>query len=462
MPISFPTSPANGDTHVIGSITYQYDSTDDKWTGLGITPSDRLIEGSNSLEINAGNDLIWTGDRVGVQNTSPDEALEVGAGTVAGGLKVSGQSTSVTSDGFTIDWESSSNSTRFFSEPSSGGSSALRIFTTNSGSRAEALRVTPKGQLIIHHDTNVAPDGYESKLQLADDSYQGSSTVWKRAAGSSAGANPALVIQKVRGSDVNGQGAVVDSDSIGQVRFYGADGTSPVECVNISARVDNTVSTNNVPGKLVFSTSKLLAGQGIPVYPTQAMTIKANHNVEIHDGNLVFETSGTGIDFSATTDPTSGMTSELFDNYEEGSWSPVIQNTTSAPSYSNQVGRYTRIGRVVYAQGFIQTSSTATYANGNERLFINGLPYARSSTHSVGYVAAQGSVQSQSFNFDGSNNDYSVTGQVGVGFAQSITGGETGVMFYVTSSGGIRGTVKNSANAGNSFILEFNLMYITD
>ena len=64
MPISFPTSPANGDTHVIGSITYQYDATDDKWTGLGITPSDRLIEGSNSLEINANNDLVWSGDSV--------------------------------------------------------------------------------------------------------------------------------------------------------------------------------------------------------------------------------------------------------------------------------------------------------------------------------------------------------------------------------------------------------------
>jgi hypothetical protein len=61
MPISFPISPADNDTHVIGSITYQYNATDDKWTGLGISPSDRLIEGSNSLEINASNELIWTG-----------------------------------------------------------------------------------------------------------------------------------------------------------------------------------------------------------------------------------------------------------------------------------------------------------------------------------------------------------------------------------------------------------------
>jgi hypothetical protein len=156
------------------------------------------------------------------------------------------------------------------------------------------------------------------------------------------------------------------------------------------------------------------------------------------------------------------MTSELLDNYEEGTWLPEIANTSVAPSYSNRVGRYTRIGRVVYAQGFVQTNGGATYLNNNERLFINGLPYARSSTNSVGYSAAQGHVQAQSFNFDGANNDYGTTGQVGVGFAQSITGGEFGFMFYVTASGAIRGTVKNSANAGNAFILEFNLMYIAD
>ena len=63
---------------------------------------------------------ITSGGKVGIGTDNPDELLEVGDGTVSGALKVSGQSSSVTSDGFTVDWESSSNSTRFFSEPSSG------------------------------------------------------------------------------------------------------------------------------------------------------------------------------------------------------------------------------------------------------------------------------------------------------------------------------------------------------
>ena len=59
MAIVFPASPSVNDTFTAGSITYKWDG--DKWIGLGVTPADRLIEGSNSLEIDANNDLVWTG-----------------------------------------------------------------------------------------------------------------------------------------------------------------------------------------------------------------------------------------------------------------------------------------------------------------------------------------------------------------------------------------------------------------
>ena len=64
MAIVFPASPSVNETFTAGSITYKWDG--DKWIGLGVTPADRLIEGSNSLEITAGNDLVWAGDTVGI------------------------------------------------------------------------------------------------------------------------------------------------------------------------------------------------------------------------------------------------------------------------------------------------------------------------------------------------------------------------------------------------------------
>ena len=68
MAINFPTSPSTNDTFTAGFITYKWDGV--KWIGLGVTPeTDRLVEGSNSLEINASNELVWTGGVVKISNS---------------------------------------------------------------------------------------------------------------------------------------------------------------------------------------------------------------------------------------------------------------------------------------------------------------------------------------------------------------------------------------------------------
>ena len=70
MAIVFPASPSVNETFTEGSITYKWDGA--KWIGLGVTPADRLVEGSNSLEITAGNDLVWTGDSVLLGTPTPN------------------------------------------------------------------------------------------------------------------------------------------------------------------------------------------------------------------------------------------------------------------------------------------------------------------------------------------------------------------------------------------------------
>ena len=72
MAIVFPASPNLNEIFTEGSISYKCVGTDPiKWIGLGITPADRLVEGSNSLEINANNDLVWTGSDVGIGTNAP-------------------------------------------------------------------------------------------------------------------------------------------------------------------------------------------------------------------------------------------------------------------------------------------------------------------------------------------------------------------------------------------------------
>ena len=63
-------------------------------------------------------------------------------------------------------------------------------------------------------------------------------------------------------------------------------------------------------------------------------------------GNLAFP-SGQGIDFSAT----SGTgTSELFDDYEEGTWTPSPTSITVNSGTPVWSGTYTKIGRTVLAE----------------------------------------------------------------------------------------------------------------
>lgn len=60
-------------------------------------------------------------------------------------------------------------------------------------------------------------------------------------------------------------------------------------------------------------------------------------------GNLVIGTSGKGIDFSAT--PGTG-TSELLNDYEEGTWTVTWTSLTGTPA--NTTGYYIKIGSAVY------------------------------------------------------------------------------------------------------------------
>ncbi len=110
---------------------------------------------------------------------------------------------------------------------------------------------------------------------------------------------------------------------------------------------------------------------------TLALQINSSQNVNVKTGNLVIGTSGKGIDFSAT----SGTgTSELFSDYEEGTWTPVLESTGATFSYALQIGDYVKIGKLVYASFSINTGAGAsgTVTNG---IKITGLPFTANATY---------------------------------------------------------------------------------
>ena len=140
------------------------------------------------------------------------------------------------------------------------------------------------------------------------------------------------------------------------------------------------------------------AGYGLAFYTgvttasnrAERLRISRSGDVELKTGNLVVP-SGNGIDFSAT----SGTgTSELFDDYEEGNWTPAFDGVTV--TYTTQTGTYVKIGSMVYGYCRIVVSSIDN--TDGSSVSISGLPYNPAVTGNGGGTFNVGYNQTPLFN----------------------------------------------------------------
>ena len=92
--------------------------------------------------------------------------------------------------------------------------------------------------------------------------------------------------------------------------------------------------------------------------------------LELQAGVNLRVASGQGIDFGATTDGYGIETSELLDDYEEGTWTPVWQANTQTLSVNS--ARYVKIGKLVYVYAYISNIYPAT---SGDTQYLSGLPY---------------------------------------------------------------------------------------
>lgn len=98
----------------------------------------------------------------------------------------------------------------------------------------------------------------------------------------------------------------------------------------------------------------------------------------ITSGNLVIGTVGKGIDFSANSHA-AGMTSELLNDYEEGTWTPSVTSSGGSITTVGAVsGSYTKVGRVVHAFFDINITTNGT---GNSSILAANIPYAPSASN---------------------------------------------------------------------------------
>ena len=118
-----------------------------------------------------------------------------------------------------------------------------------------------------------------------------------------------------------------------------------------------------------------------PSAPVRVFEVNSVGNIGLGDTDA--STSGNGITFPATQNASSN--GNTLDDYEEGVWTPVYTGNGVSPTYSEQTGRYIKIGQMVYISFRLVITASS---GGSGALRVAGLPFTSSATGSnPGFIA---------------------------------------------------------------------------
>ncbi len=158
-------------------------------------------------------------------------------------------------------------------------------------------------------------------------------------------------------------------------------------------------------------------------------------NVTITDGDLIIA-NGHGIDFNATanaipgqfnpprtTNPTTD--SELFHDYEYGTWNPVVWTSNGATNATMNTigGHYVKVGRLVYLTFYCNWSNASNHGN---YIYFNGFPFLSASNTGQDYNYGMGSCQINGFSFgNGGPQLHQGEASTGCNLVSNVSGGNS-------------------------------------
>jgi hypothetical protein len=238
---------------------------------------------------------ITSSGNVGIGTTAPSQTLGV-----AGGVGIGNQLSTGTTGSIKL---ASSGGTNYIqSGQNTSNASAAPLVFTDYNAFNEWARIDSSGRLLVGTSSAIAIGGESSpKLQLIDAS--ATSAGWFNLArfANSAGAN-AIQFGKSRGTTVGDYTIVQNNDALGSITFAGSDGTDLGSYgAQIKAEVDGTPGANDMPGRLVFSTTADGASS-----PTERLRITSAGRVGIGTSSpgamLDIIPTGSTVPFRITSD----------------------------------------------------------------------------------------------------------------------------------------------------------------
>jgi hypothetical protein len=243
--------------------------TGDANSGIYSPGADQVAISTNGT----GRLFVDASGNVGIGTTSPGQSwtggaanvLEVNQGTAGNTtvLRLRDTATSGTSgDVYLI---SSPSATATLGNLANG---PLTFYVNN----GEAARFDSSKRLLV--GTSTARANFYNSTVSAQFQVEGSSItdrIISLISSSSTGSSgPAFVFGKQNSGAVGGNTVVASNDNLGNITFQGSDGTEFVEAASITAFVDSTPGANDMPGRLVFSTTADGASS-----PTERMRINS-------------------------------------------------------------------------------------------------------------------------------------------------------------------------------------------
>ena len=156
--------------------------------------------------------------------------------------------------------------------------------------------------------------------------------------------------------------------SDGDLVQFRRDGTTTVGSIGCTDGTDLQIGSGNCYLRFDDATNQIL--------PTNAAGAKRDATFDLGDSDARYKDlylSG-GVVFGTTGGNVTGAT---LDDYEEGTWTPTFEGTTTNPTvtYANQTGTYTKVGNLVTLFCQLRTSAAS---GGSGSLMIAGIPFTPS------------------------------------------------------------------------------------
>ena len=218
----------------------------------------------------------------------------------------------------------------------------IKGFGINSSAPEGSVNLDSSGRLLVGTSSARsnyfgAASGEACQLQVEGNDYKTSGVSFTSTNNSIAGWGPHIALGRSRGGSIGTNGLVSNGDGTGTIVFHGNDGSSFIQSARIDAFVDGTPGANDMPGRIVFSTTADGASS-----PTERM--------RINEKGALKATTNSGTYVSATN-----IFHELIGNHT-GETTVILRNMNG--SYDRPVVEIDCVRAANSAYSFIRAYSS--------------------------------------------------------------------------------------------------------